>query len=90
MSNDKIKAWHVHDGEPGEASELVFATTRNMARSLSCRAGLWEWEYQNTTAKRAPKWDAYADRERVIEHNDQLPKDAPHFYADWSPLFECA
>lgn len=83
----QIRAWHVHDGDPGEASELVFAASRNRACSLSCSAGPLEWEYQHTSAVRAPLWDAFADRERVIEHNDQLPKEAPRFYAEWSPPF---
>jgi len=39
------------------------------------------------TPANAPAWHQYADRERIIEDNSQLPPDAPKFYADWEPMF---
>lgn len=81
-----IRAWHVHDGEPGEASVLVFAETRNRARVLGTQSD-WDFEYINTEAKLAPQWHAYALVEKIIEDNSELPADAPKFYADWEPLF---
>ena len=81
-----IRAWHVHDGDPGEASILVFAETRNRARILGTKSD-WDFEYVNTEAKLAPAWHQYADAERIVEDNSQLPPDAPRFYADWEPMF---
>jgi hypothetical protein len=43
---------------------------------------MWHWEYIYTSARRAPSWDRYAAGERVIETNDDLPKDAEPFYID--------
>ena len=81
MSN--LKAWHCSsDDFYVEDSCLVFAETRNRARQLAFSAS-WDCaEYIDMRAKRAPEWDAYADRERAIEDNDELPDGAPAFYSD--------
>ncbi|MCB1719230.1 MAG: hypothetical protein KDK05_29195 [Candidatus Competibacteraceae bacterium] len=82
MSN--LKAWHCGTGDDNEFSLLVFAETRNRARYMALKAGLWDYEsYEYIWAKRAaPQFDDYADRERVIETNDELPDGAPAFYSD--------
>lgn len=78
---NRLKAWHVFDGDPYESSLLVFAETRNRARVLAQRAGLWEYEdYERIGARRARTWDAFCDGERVIEQNSDLPVAAPPFY----------
>jgi hypothetical protein len=82
----KVRAWHVHDGEPGEASVLVFAETRNRARVLGTQSD-WDFEYINTEAKLAPQWHTYASTEKIINDNSELPEGAPKFYADWEPPF---
>lgn len=76
-----MMAWHVFDGDPSDGSLLIFATTRNGARSTAVNAGLWDFEYQHTTALRAPQWDSYAtSAPAVVETNDDLPDQAPPFY----------
>jgi hypothetical protein len=82
----EVRAWHVHDGDPGEASVLIFATTRNRARQLATQSA-WDFEYINTEAKLAPLWNQYATEEKIIEDNSELPEGAPRFYADWEPMF---
>lgn len=78
-----MKAWHVHDGDPLEASTLVFAATRNRARVLAYRSAAWDYdEYVRLQASRAPKWDGLFAEERVVDCNDELPAGAPPFYRD--------
>lgn len=77
-----MKAWMVYCDFPGDGSLLVYASTRNKARSLACKAGLWEWEYQYTSCVRRNEFDKFSDIERVMETNDDLPKEAPDFYDD--------
>jgi len=68
--------------DPYDGSLLVFAETANKARVKACRNGPYEWsdEYLDTRARRAKEWDKYADAERIIETNDDLPAGAPAFY----------
>ncbi|MCB1715526.1 MAG: hypothetical protein KDK05_10370 [Candidatus Competibacteraceae bacterium] len=79
MSN--LKAWHCGIGDDNEFSLLVFAETRNRARKMAADAYWNYWhcvDYVDMWAKRAaPQFDDYADRERVIETNDELPDGAP-------------
>lgn len=78
-----LRAWHVFQGEPTEGSLLIFASNRNRAKTVGFKKGPWEWEgYLTLSARRAPEWDKFALEERVIEANDELPKDAPPFYDD--------
>lgn len=78
-----MKAWHVYVGSPDIDGEhlLVFAATRNRARMLAMRKGPWSWDrYEDIRARRAPQWDEFADAERIIEDNRDLPVGALAFY----------
>ncbi|MCB1718980.1 MAG: hypothetical protein KDK05_27915 [Candidatus Competibacteraceae bacterium] len=79
----KLKAWHCSaDDFCGEASLLVFAETRNRARLLAFSTH-WDCaDYIYMQARRAAEWDAWADQERVVEDNSELPEGAPAFYWD--------
>lgn len=77
-----LKAFHTstHDHE---CDSLVFTTDRNRARVLTKKYAPWEFEsYIDIRAVRTPLYDAFADRERVVETNDELPPGAPPFYDD--------
>ena len=77
------KAFHVFSGEPWENSLLVFALTAARARYMACKRGLWDYgDYIDTRARRAPQWDAYANREWVADQNEDLPVGAEPFYND--------
>ena len=76
-------AWHIFDGDPYEASLLVFAASRNRARYIAYRYCLWDYqEYVHVSARRAPPWDGLFDCEKVVETNEDLPAGAPPFYND--------
>ena len=84
-----LKAWHVFEliGGTCQMSLLVFASTRNEARSIGFNAGLWEYEYYiDVRANRRPEYDYYirslARSNRIIATNDDLPAGAPEFYDD--------
>ena len=89
-----LKAWHVFELACWSSnyktivnSLLVFASTRNKARSIAFNAGLWEYEdYIDVRANRCPEYDYYvrslARSDRIIETNDDLPAGAPDFYDD--------
>ncbi len=79
-----MKAYHLFCGYPLDGSLLVFAETRNKARMKALRSGPYDWEYEyiHIRANRAEEWDKYADVERIVETNDELPEDAPPFYDD--------
>ena len=78
-----MKAWHVYDGEPGQSDLLVFAETRSRARKMAKDIGLWEYEdWICIRAKRCQEFDQFFEDERVVDTNDDLPPDAPRFYAD--------
>lgn len=78
-----MKAWHVHGGWPSDASLLVFAESKNRARMIGFQHGTWDFdEYIYTHAWRAPAFDTFADRERVIDTNEDLPAGAPAFYSE--------
>ena len=89
MSNDKLKAYRVHDGEPAEGCVLVFAGSINRAKTLSLKSG-WLEEWTMLRVQRQPKWDEYATAEKLVEQNSDLPEQAPRFYdssrfeADWA------
>lgn len=77
-------AWHVFSGDPNESSLLVFAPTAARARYMAWKQGLWDYgDYIDTRARRAPQWDAYANREWVAEKNEDLPSGAEPFYEDY-------
>ncbi len=83
VPNAELKAFHVFAGEPHECPLLIFTTTANKARKMACSYGLWEYgSYVETKARRAKNWDAWADAERVIEQNSDLPEGAEPFYCD--------
>lgn len=79
-----MKAWHVFSGDPQDGSLLVIAPTRNRARKLGLKAGLWDFgEWIDTRANRAKAYDGLFDRETVVEDNDGLPEGAEPFYSDY-------
>lgn len=92
-----MKAWHVFElacwsnYKTIVNSLLVFASTRNKARSIAFNAGLWDYEYYiDVRAKRRPEYDEYTSlgtdfwgiHTNIIETNDDLPAGAPDFYDD--------
>ncbi len=81
-----MKAFYVFSCDPLDGTLLVFAETASRARYRAFKDGLYDWsswdEYTDIRARRAPEWDKYADSERVVETNDDLPDGAPPFYND--------
>jgi hypothetical protein len=78
-----MKAWHVHDGYPLESSTLVFAPTRNRARTLAQRHAAWDYdEYVLLRAVRAPKWDGLSAVELVCDTNEDIPAGGDPFYRE--------
>lgn len=77
-----MKAWCVHDGWPEEGCLLVFAPTRNRARQLfiSDHPLIGDFQYRDTVATRASKWDDLFDDERVVCDNSELPKGTPDLF----------
>ena len=63
---------------------LVFAETRNQARSVACKEGPWcgWYEYPDFKALRVPAFDQYAEGEEsyFIEFNRELPEGAEPFF----------
>ena len=81
-------AWHVFDGEPCEASMLIFAPTSTRARSIAYQHGTWDFEeYIHIRARRAKQWDHLFDCEKVIDTNEELPAGAPPFYGDGDEVY---
>ncbi len=77
-----MKAWMTFDTDETDGCLLVYAETRNKARSVASR-GIWEdWEYISITARRAKNFDKYYKGINCIEDNDELPDGAPNFYSD--------
>ena len=76
-----IKAWQCSGIDADDGSFLVFAETRNRARTAAFSVALWGHKsYAGITATRAREWDKYADSECVINSNDELPEGAEPFY----------
>ena len=82
-----IKAWCVYPGNNtfDEGCILVFAISRNKAKSLGLSKGPWiGLEYLDFKAKRTPAFDKYFNKNNlIIETNNELPKDAPDFFAEF-------
>jgi hypothetical protein len=80
-----LKAFNVFPGEiPSDGGcVLVFAPTRNKARSMTARSGPWlDVPYNEFRAWRVPAFDQYAVREKICETQEELPLDAPQFWSD--------
>lgn len=78
-----MKAWHIFEGDPCEASLLVFAATAARARQMAHKNGTWDYEeYIHIRARRAPEFDGVFNDERAVDTNDDLPVSAPRFYDD--------
>jgi hypothetical protein len=80
--SDELKAyvtWVASDG-PQEGCILVFAYSRNEARSLT--QPYWSVEYINVRARREPEMDQYAllDRPHFVWSNDDLPQGVSFYY----------
>ena len=79
----KLRAWCVFCGHPSDGCLLVFASTRNKARTTGLSKGLWEWDwYIDIRATRAPEHDKYATGSEpyVVHENADLPEGAKPFY----------
>lgn len=94
----KLKAYMVYPGEsPADAGcVLCYAPTRNKARSYVMEHGPFNgsWgraEYIDYTARRAPRWDEWADDNAttpyIIETNGELPTGAPAFFDDFTEVY---
>jgi hypothetical protein len=77
-----MKAWHCFEGDPWECSLLVFAESAGRAKVVAWKNGTWEYDFISLRARRAPTWDQFADRERAIDTNEDLPDGAAPFYND--------
>ena len=80
-----MKAWCVFESNPHDGCILVYANTRNRARSLGFYKGPWAWDwesYMTTNARRAKDWDHVFNEEKIIEGNDELPDGTDKFYID--------
>ena len=77
------KAFMVFSGYPQDGCLLVFAENRNKAKSVSVSSP-FDWEYSQMNTRRQPDYDKYSESDTayVVESNDDLPKDAPPFFAD--------
>lgn len=81
-----LRAWHVYDSAAPEYAVLVFAVSGARARARAYRDSPYSpWEYTDylyLSARRAPQWDRYADAERCIDTNADLPAGAPPYYGE--------
>lgn len=79
-----MKVWNCYCGTPWDGALLVIAETRGKARSMACRAGLWDWHYPEVSAVRvSPEFDVLATHERVIETNDEMPEGLRFYSDEW-------
>ena len=81
-----MKAWMADSGYPGDGCLLVFAPTRNLARSVTSRNGIAAGfldEYQYIRCRRMPAFDKWYRGQAIIETNEDLPKECPlTFYSE--------
>lgn len=85
-----LKAYIAYPGEyPADVGcVLVYAPTRNKARSYVFYHGPWPAEYTDIKANRRPTWDEWVDdrlgnkEPYIIETNNELPTGAPTFFDD--------
>lgn len=61
---------------------LVFAASRNRARRMVVESGPCDYEYPYVTARRHPSFDGFADAERLMLCNDDLPAGCPLFWSE--------
>ena len=77
-----LKAYNVYPGNnPFDyGCILVFAETRNKARTIGWHQGPWFSEYMEMSARRVKRFDKYTIgvEPYIIESNDELPE--PFFY----------
>ena len=78
----KLKAYNVYPGNDSFdfGCILVFAKSRNQARTVGWKQGPWFSEYLEMSAIRVKRFDKYATGEEpyFFESNDELPE--PFFY----------
>lgn len=79
-----MKAYMVYPGNNlDEGCILAFAETRNEARQLGMKCGLWPgYDYVSFKAIRKPKYDKYYKGMAIIERNSELPPGAPEFFVE--------
>ena len=77
------KAFMVFSGYPQDGCLLVFAENRNKAKSISV-GQLFDWEYCQINTRRQPEYDKHSEKDSayIVESNDDLPEDAPPFFAN--------
>ena len=78
-----MKAYSIFSGCPSDGCILVYAETRNQAKSKAV-GELFEWEYVDMNSRREPSFDKYASQVSgyIVEDNDELPEGAEPFYSD--------
>ena len=79
-----MKAYMVYPGNNlDEGCILAFAETRNEARQLGMRSGLWPgYGYFSFGAIRKPGYDKHYRGMAIIELNSELPVGAPDFFTE--------
>lgn len=76
-----MKAYMVHDGDPGEGCILAYAESASRAKAVAMKSG-WLDDYICMVAIRKPEFDKYSNgSERYIETNNELPHGVKFFYA---------
>jgi hypothetical protein len=70
-----MKAWHVFCGDPHEGSLLIYAKTRNQAKSVAIKKGPYDVDfYTDLSARRSPEHDCDSvNKACCIETNADLP-----------------
>lgn len=76
-----LKAWRLWQTY-GDYCLLAFAPTRNKAKSLCVRQAPEDWSYQDIRSGHLAHLDTFADRERVIVCNEDLPAGCPPFWSE--------
>ena len=80
-----MKAWIADDGRAEDGCLLIYAETRNKAKTAAVYSGIcigFLDEYIHVRCRRMPQFDQWYRDKVIIEENRDLPKGCPPFYTE--------